>query len=109
MDIKQLKILANKMNMIKPREYMLTINLYNGSQTYSKIHILNSVEQVHKFIYDYMNTEDNRLIYNYYTKTYTIPSPAYIDNLIKTKTQSIFYAGSEYECWVHFEVKKLGK
>ena len=107
MNINQLKILANKMNTIKLKEYMLTLNVYNGSQTYSKIHILNSIEQVHKFIYDYMNTEDNRLIYNYYEKQYTIPPPAYIDNLIKTKAQSIFYAGNEYACWVRFEVKRI--
>ena len=107
MNINQLKTLANKMNTIKPKEYMLTLTVYNGSQTYSKIHILKSVEHVHKFIYDYMMDEDNKLIYNYYVNPYTIPPPAYIDNLIKTKTESIFYAGNEYSCWVRFELKKL--
>ena len=107
MNINQLKTLANKMNTIKPKEYLVTLTVYNGAQTYSKIHIIKSIEQVHKFIYDYMNDEDNRLIYNYYEKPYTIPSPAYIDNLIKTKTESIFYAGNEYSCSVRFEVKKL--
>ena len=54
-----------------------------------------------------MMDEDNKLIYNYDANHYTIPPPAYIEQLIKTKTQSIFYAGSEYECWVRFELKKL--
>ena len=107
MNIQQLKTLAKKMNTIKPQEYLLTITVYKNSQTYSKIHILKSVEHVHKFIYDYMMDEDNKHIYNYDSNPYTIPPPAYIDNLIKTKTQSIFYAGNEYACWVRFEVKKL--
>ena len=95
------------MNTIKPKEYLLTLTVFNGAQTYSKIHIIKSLEQVHKFIYDYMYDEDNKIIYNYYEKPYTIPPPAYIDNLIKTKIQSIFYAGNEYSYWVRFEVKKL--
>ena len=105
MNIQQLKTFANKMNTMKP--YMLTLTVYNGSQTFSKVHLLKSVEEVHKFIYDYMMDEDNKLIYNYDANHYTIPPPAYIENLIKTKTQSIFYAGNEYSCWVRFELKKL--
>ena len=107
MNIQQLKILASKMNAIKPQEYMLTLTVYNGSQTYSKIHLLKSVEHVHKFIYDYMKSEESKLIYNYDANPYTIPNAAYIENLIKTKSQSIFYAGNEYACWVRFELKKL--
>ena len=107
MNMQQLKTFAKKMNTIKPQVYMLTLTVYNGSQTYSKIHLLKTVEEVHKFIHDYMMDEDNKHLYNYYANPYIIPPPAYIENLIETKTKSIFYAGNEYSCWVRFELKKL--